>query len=214
MSSEVQNATVRTTERAIRLGIVAVFVVGVRRRDPGAVVNALLALAGSYLPDAVERRYAVAFRPWQRVYTEAVMLTHSVGMLGPYDDVWWWDHVTHAHAATVVGSVVHAAARRTGRDDPRTHVVASVIGAGAVWEAVEYATHGLSRRVGLDPLLVQYGRSDTTLDMVFNLIGALVVVVFADGLLENFVEHADGTPESEGDGDEAGTDSHEITSGE
>jgi hypothetical protein len=83
---------IRTTERAVRNALLAVFVVGIRRRDPGTVANAGLALAGTYLPAFVERRYAVAFRPWQRVYAETAMLTHAAGMLGPYEETWWWDH--------------------------------------------------------------------------------------------------------------------------
>jgi hypothetical protein len=188
VSSDIRQAVTRTVERAIRVGIVAVLAVGIRRRDYGAVVNALLALAGSFLPDVVERRYPVAFRPWQRVYTESAMLTHAVGMLGPYDDVWWWDHLTHVHAATLLGGLTHTVARRMGRD-PRPHVLAGVVAGGVLWEVAEYITHWLSRRVGIEPVLVSYGRVDTALDLVFDLVGALVVVVFADGLLENFRGH-------------------------
>jgi hypothetical protein len=178
------------TERGIRVALVAVVLVGVRRRDPGAVVNAVIALAGTFLPDAAERRYAVTLRPWQRLYAESAMLTHAVGMLGPYDDVWWWDHLTHTHSATLLGGVVHAAARRRDRD-PLPHVLAGVAGGGALWELAEYATHGLSRRIGFDPVLVSYGRTDTLLDLLFNLVGALLVVAFADRLLGNLV-HRDG----------------------
>ncbi|WP_245902787.1 hypothetical protein [Salinigranum rubrum] len=192
------SAAARATERVIRAGIVAVLVVGVRRRDPGAVVNAVLALAGSYLPNAIERRYPVRFHPWQRVYTETAMLTHAVGMLGPYDDVWWWDHLTHVHTATLLGGVSHAVARRAGYD-PRPHVVAGVVGGGALWEVVEYVTHGLSRRVGFDPVLVSYGRVDTALDLVFDLLGALVVVALGDGLLENFHDDDSGVDETDHD---------------
>jgi hypothetical protein len=206
VSSDVSRAAVRTAERAIRVGIVGVLVVGVRRRDPGAVVNAALALVGSYLPDVVERRYPVRFRPWQRVYTEAAMLTHAVGMLGPYDDVWWWDHLTHVHSATLLGGVTHAVARRAGLD-PRPRVIAGVVGGGALWEVVEYASHWLSRRVGLDPVLVSYGRVDTALDLVFDLLGALAVVRFGDGLLENFHRHADSR-----DGDTSDDADHRDTS--
>jgi hypothetical protein len=198
VSSDISRAAVGTAERAIRVGIVGVLVVGVRRRDPGAVVNAALALVGSYLPDVVERRYPVRFRPWQRVYTEAAMLTHAVGMLGPYDDVWWWDHLTHVHSATLLGGVTHAVARRAGLD-PRPRVVAGVVGGGALWEVVEYASHWLSRRVGLDPVLVSYGRVDTALDLVFDLLGALVVVALGDGLLENFHRRADRRDHEAGD---------------
>lgn len=75
-------------ERGIRYAIVTVFVVGLRRRNPGAVVNAALAIAATYLPNIIEHRYDVSFRPWQRIYSSVVMLIPSVGMLGAYDEVW------------------------------------------------------------------------------------------------------------------------------
>lgn len=78
----------RRVERGIRYGLLAVFVVGVRRRDPGAIVNAVVAAIGTYLPDFAERAYDIELRPWQRVYVRSAMITHAVGMLGPYDDVW------------------------------------------------------------------------------------------------------------------------------
>jgi hypothetical protein len=178
-------AVARAVERLIRVGIVAVFVEGVRRRNPGAVVNAAVAFAATFLPDAVERLYDVEFRPWQRVYAQSAMLTHSVGMLGPYDDVWWWDHLTHTHSASLFAALVHAVARRRDRD-PRPRVLASIVGAGLAWELLEYAIHVVSRRIGLEPVLVSYGRADTLLDFVFNLVGALLALAFGDRLLANF----------------------------
>jgi hypothetical protein len=175
----------RWFERLIRAGILAVFVEGIRRRNPGAVVNAVLAFAATYLPNVFERLYAVEFRPWQRAYAQTAMLTHSVGMLGPYDDVWWWDHLTHTHSATLLAGIVHSVARRRGRD-PRPRVLASIVGVGVVWELMEYAIHVVSRRLGLEPLLVSYGRADTLLDFVFNLLGALLTLAFGDRLLANF----------------------------
>ena len=177
-------------ERGIRYGILAVLVVGVRRRDPGAAVNALIAFAATYLPGAVERRYDVTFRPWQRVYTESAMLTHAVGMLGPYDDTWWWDHLTHTHSATLVGSVVYTAARRRGLD-PRPRVLGVVVGAGSVWEAAEYVSHAVADRLGVEPVLVMYGEKDTVLDLCFNLLGALLVLAFGDRRLRNFTDPDD-----------------------
>jgi len=84
---------------------------------------------GDVPPGAVERRYDVTFKPWQRTYLEYGDAHHAVGMLGPYDDIWWWDHVTHTHSATILGGVTFAAARRRGRD-PRLWVVAIVACAG------------------------------------------------------------------------------------
>lgn len=180
----------RAAERGIRCALLGVLVLGVRRRNPGAVVNALVALAATFLPGVVEWRYDVAFRPWQRAYAEAAMLTHAVGMLGPYEDTWWWDHLTHTHSATLLAGVVYVAARRRGRD-PRPRVVAVVVAVGALWELVEHVIHAVARRLGLEPVLIPYGRTDTVLDLAFDLLGALLVLAFGDSLLGNFLGPAD-----------------------
>ncbi|MFC7157518.1 hypothetical protein ACFQPA_18990 [Halomarina halobia] len=182
-----RTSVAREAERGIRYGLLAVFVVGLRRRNAGAVVNAVLALAAAYLPDVLEREYDVEFRPWQRVYAETAMLTHAVGMLGPYDDVWWWDHLTHAHSATLLGGIVHVVARRRGRD-PGARVVGVVMCTGLLWELAEYAIHTTANRLGLEPFLVSYGRTDTLLDLAFNLVGAALVLAFGDHALKNFAE--------------------------
>lgn len=180
----------RAFERGVRYALLGVFVVGLRRRSPGAVVNAALSLAATYLPRIVERRYEVAFRPWQRAYAEAAMLTHAVGMLGPYENTRWWDHLTHTHSATLLAGLVHAAARRRGRD-PRPRVVAVVVSVGLLWELMEHAIHAVAGRLGLEPLLIPYGRTDTVLDLVFDLLGALLVLAFGDVLLRNFIGRPD-----------------------
>jgi hypothetical protein len=147
-------------------------------------VNALVTFTATYLPGVVEWRYGVSFRPWQRLYLNVGMLAHAVGMLGPYDDTWWWDHVTHTCSSTLLGGLIHARARQEGRD-PSPRVLAGVLCGGVLWELVEYAIHGVSRRVGLEPLLIQYGREDTLLDLAFDLLGALLVLAFGDRLLPN-----------------------------
>ncbi|MFC6767015.1 hypothetical protein [Natrinema soli] len=188
-----QTSVAREADRGVRYAILAVLVVGFRRRDPGAVFNAVVSIAATSLPGAVERRYDVTFRPWQRAYLSTAMLTHTVGMLGPYDDVWWWDHVTHAHSATILGGLTFAAARRRGRD-PRPWVVAIVAFAGVVWEFAEYGIHATATRLGLDPVLVSYGAADTFFDLVFDIVGALVVVVLGDSLLENLTSTDENLP--------------------
>ncbi|MFD1513403.1 hypothetical protein [Halomarina rubra] len=179
-----------TAERGLRTGIVAVLVEGARRRNPGAVVNAVVALGATYVPAVFEARSSVEFRPWQRIYVATAMLTHAVGMLGPYDDIWWWDHLTHLHSATLLGGLIHVTARRSDVD-PRPRVVVGVATMGLLWELGEYVIHVASRQVGLEPILVSYGRADTLLDLVFNVVGAALVVVFGDSLLENFIRQSD-----------------------
>ena len=186
MTDSDQDSNVKPVEFGIRSAIVAVFFVGLRKRNPGAVVNAVFSLAGTYLPVTLERLLGVKFRPWQRLYVESAMLTHSVGMLGPYDDVWWWDHLTHTHSSSVAGGIIHVVAARRGQD-PRPRVVGLIAFLGIVWELAEYVIHFVAKRLGIDPILVPYGREDTAFDLVFNLVGALLVVVFGDRMLQNFM---------------------------
>lgn len=188
MTKVTSTSATRTAERGIRCGILTVFVVDVRRRNPGAVVNAVLALAVASFPAIIERRYDIEFRPWQRAYTTTAMLAHAVGMLGLYDDRdwwWWWDHLTHTLSATLLGGFVHGVARRRGRD-PHPRVLAVIVGGGVLWELMEYAVHALTDRLGIQPVLIPYSTRDTLDNLAFNLLGALLVRLFGDRLLRNF----------------------------
>jgi hypothetical protein len=182
-----RQSVLRKVEHGIRSGILAVFAIGVRRRDPGAVVNAVLGLIATDIPRIAERRYDIEFRPWQRVYVETAMLTHAIGMLGPYDDIWWWDDLTHTHSSTILGGFVYAVARRRDRD-PSSRVVAVTVCAGLLWELAEYAIHTTANRFGFEPILVSYGKTDTLQDLVFNLFGALLVLTFGERLLGDLAE--------------------------
>jgi hypothetical protein len=198
MTGITRTSITREVLRGIRGAIVAVVVAGLRRRDTGAVVNGAFAFAAAYLPGIIERRFGVEFRPWQRVYTEVAMLAHAVGMLGPYDDTWWWDHLTHTHSATLLGGLVHVVARRRGQD-PGPRVLAAIVVVGVLWELMEYAVHTVSNRLGLEPVLVPYSAHNTLLDLVFDLIGAVLVLAFGDRFLRNVTLDDDRHPRSEGD---------------
>jgi hypothetical protein len=185
-----RRSVTQEAEDGIRYALVAVIIIALRQRNVGAVANAVVAIAGTYLPGIVEDRYEVEFLPWQRAYTATAMLTHAVGMLGPYEDTWWWDHLTHTHSATLLAGIVHVISRRHGKD-PRTRVLAVVGCVGILWELMEYSIHATANRVGLEPILISYGNKDTLLDLCFDVFGALVVLVLGDRMLQNFIPRRD-----------------------
>lgn len=186
MSGTERTSVVRTALRGIRGGIAGVFAAGVRRGNPGAVVNGAVSFVLSYLPHLVERSYDVEFRLWQRTYLSSAMLAHAVGMLGLYDEEgpWWWDHLTHTLSSTLLGGIAHVAAVRRGRD-PRRAVVAAIGIGGLCWEALEYGIHAVTERLGIEPVLIPYSARDTALDLLFDLVGGALVVGFGDRLLDN-----------------------------
>jgi hypothetical protein len=170
-------------------GTVGTLVVGVRSRDLQAVVNGVASLAAAALPTLAEFAIAVrsgadvAFDPALSAWIAAAGFLHMLGMLGWYDSVWWWDHVTHTVSAALLAALVYAsvlppAALGSEVTDgyAALFTVLFTLGAGVFWEFVELAARELSEYVDRPPVLEYYGLRDTVLDMAFNGVGAVAVV--------------------------------------
>jgi hypothetical protein len=164
--------------------------VAVRRRDPAAVVNALVALSVSLLSVVAAAGFQL---PWQSssltlslpVWVTAAGLLHSVGMLGPYESVWWWDHLTHTLSAALVAALLYAALIVVA-DGSTTPTLSSsgiavlttvaTFAAGVFWELVELVARALGEQYGIEPVLVHYGWEDTGYDLLFDTVGAVLIV--------------------------------------
>lgn len=195
--------------RVLQVAIVGTLLEGVRRRNPGVTTNGLAALCFAVTPRFLETRYDVRLRPWQRLWISASSLVHSLGMLGPYDRVWWWDHVTHTLTSVVVAGATDVVYRAESRQSIRSGatrvpfrsrasaIVGVTLGFGLLWELLEFAVHAAADRMDFQPPLVHYGRRDTVVDVVFDLIGAGLIVLLGDSALSNVLrqlDDADGLP--------------------
>lgn len=163
---------------------------GIRRRDAAIVVNGVAALLTVAIPSGVELLAAVALdcsvsvRPLLSVLIAVAGLLHMIGMIGWYDTVWWWDHVTHTVSAALIAAIVYAWMLVVGVDTvfgpPGSPAVATVVVTvitGSTWELLEQAVRLLCERLDIERVLKQYGRFDTPLDIVFDGIGASLVVM-------------------------------------
>lgn len=93
--------------------------------------------------------------------------------------------ISHTHSATLLSGIVYAVSRRRGRD-PRLDVIGVVACVSVLWELMEYVSHVITSRLGSEPILVTYS--------TFDLLGAVLVLVFADQLLENFIADTTQSP--------------------
>ncbi len=161
--------------------------VAIRRRDVAAVVNAGGAFALAALPvlaDAALRGVAVG--PVLPAWLAGAGFLHSLGMLGLYESTSWWDHLTHTVSAALVAALLYAglpvwfpgvgdAAR------PSVVVAAATVAwtfvVGVCWELIEVAAREVGARYDVEPVLVYYGRRDTAIDLAFDVVGALLVVL-------------------------------------
>jgi hypothetical protein len=176
---------------------------GVRRGNVPALGNALVSLAVAIAPPFVPVFLGTAslpvldVAPVLSVWLATAGLVHTIGMFGPYDTVWWWDHVTHTLSATLLAAVAYAillAAEPTvaGFEFGRATLVGGTVGItlslGVVWEFLELGAREAGKARGVDPILEFYGLRDTGMDLVFDAAGAAIVVLLDLQLFVSLVE--------------------------
>jgi hypothetical protein len=176
----------------LQIGIFGLFLVAVRRRNVAAAVNALGAFLLTLLPALIEvamgtiGSQSVEFGTELPLWLGIAGLLHAVGMLGLYESTWWWDHLTHTLSAALVAAVIYAGllvsrAGATGAEPvPDTVVVLTVaftLAIGVCWELIELVAREVGEVFDIEPVLVHYGGRDTALDLVFDGVGAVAVVL-------------------------------------
>lgn len=187
MTGHVANAVL-----VFQAAIVLAIVEGVRRRNLPAVGNGLLALGAALLPAALRTLLrwgpgvSLDFGPELPLWIAVAGLIHAVGMLGAYDTVWWWDHLAHTVSAALVTALAYAGvlvASRAGHLGPTSPVwiVGTTLGLLLVlavfWELLEELARYVAERYDVGPFLVVYGPYDSVYDLVYNLVGAGLVLL-------------------------------------
>jgi hypothetical protein len=187
----------RPLVRLLQALVAAILVAGVLAPNASVAVNAAVALLVTVLPALLERDHGVTLGPGLTLWLAGAVALHAVGMLGPYHDIWWWDHVTHTLTAALVAGAGYATAVALDRHSARirftarflfVYVLLFTLAFGVLWELLEEGARWLAVTTGREPLLVQYGVEDTMLDLVFDAVGAVLVAAFGGRRLSPLVE--------------------------
>jgi hypothetical protein len=188
------------------VALVGTLLVSIRRRADAAAVNAaasilVAALSLVVASGAVPPGEGVAFDPTLPLWVTTAGVLHVMGMLGSYESIWWWDHLTHTVSAALVAALLYAAFLVTAGNgavpalssaELAAATVLGTLAVGVFWELLELVARAVGERFGVDPILVVYGRRDTALDLVFDVVGAILVVALNARL---FVEYLGDAPE-------------------
>ncbi|MGA9400477.1 MAG: hypothetical protein WBV42_06415, partial [Haladaptatus sp.] len=97
--------------RVMELCLVGIFFVGMDRGNLGIMINSALAFAVTHIPAVLKRDYGIPMDAGLTLWITTAVFLHAVGTLGPYQNVWWWDHVTHMLSASLVAGVGYATVR-------------------------------------------------------------------------------------------------------
>lgn len=170
----------------LQAALVLAVLESVRRRSVPAIVNGVGSLGVALSPAAVGAATGVTVVPELPLWAAVAGLVHTVGMLGFYDSVWWWDHLAHTVSAALLTALVYAAvlvgstaagAWPLGPTGVVTATVGLVVLLAVVWELVEEVARLVSERYDVGPVLVVYGPLDAVFDLAFNLVGAGLVIL-------------------------------------
>jgi hypothetical protein len=194
----------RQLTRMMELALVGMFFVGLERGHTGILVNTAVAFGVTQLVPVLERDVGIPMDPALTLWITAAVFLHALGTVGIpgteldsfYRQVWWWDHMTHALSASVVAAAGYATARAVdlhSRDvvlPPRfmfVFILLLTIAFGVFWEVIEFAIAEAAAVLGGEPVLTQYGLRDTLLDLVFDIIGAVLVATWGTAYLSDVV---------------------------
>lgn len=189
-------------------GIVVTVMLGILSQNVSAIVNGIVSIGLALTPRFIEYGSTLwngpnlTFGPELPAWIAVAGLLHMMGMLGWYDTVWWWDHLTHTVSAAFVAALVYASLQihiQYSLEPQFRDVYVSLITVlftltvGVFWELIELTAREFGEYIDRPPVLEYYGLRDTILDMIFNGIGALVIVVLDVRVFVSVTEQATGS---------------------
>ncbi|MFW5896129.1 MAG: hypothetical protein ACOCUA_01960 [archaeon] len=206
----------RQIARLLEASLIGMCFIGLYIGRLGIVINAGIGVAVTQLVPLLERDYGVPMDPALTLWITLAVFLHGLGtiplpaewvsLLGPvpagqervtlYSSGGVWDHLTHTFSASVVAAAGYATTRALHEHSDAIHipprfmfvfVIQFVIAFGVLWEVLEFAIGGVSAALGSGSVLTQYGIEDTMMDLVFDVIGAIVVGIWGTAHLTDVV---------------------------
>ncbi|EJN59115.1 hypothetical protein HSB1_25360 [Halogranum salarium B-1] len=186
--------TQRRLARLMQLALIGLLFIGFERGNLGIIVNAGVALAITYLPATLERDHYIPMNAGLTLWITSAVFLHALGTVGVpgtdesfYTSLAWWDSLTHALSASVVAAIGYTVARAIDEHTEAVElpgrfmfvfILLFVVAFGVFWEVLEFAVGGAAELLGNDAILTQYGLEDTMTDLLFDLVGGVVVAIW------------------------------------
>ncbi|MCU4972686.1 hypothetical protein OB955_08030 [Halobacteria archaeon AArc-m2/3/4] len=173
--------------RAMQLALGGILVYGLLERDVTTISNAGIAFAITFLPAILERDRRLPLEPGLVFWLTSAVFLHAVGSAGLYGLVGPWDSLTHALSASIVAAGGYAVVRAIDLHSDEVYlppkmmfgiILVFVLAFGVLWEIMEFAIDGITQEFGLEAVLAQHGIDDTIGDLVFDLVGAVIVATW------------------------------------
>lgn len=187
----------RLISRAMQAGMAAIALGGVVTGNLTWVPASLASLLVSEVPSLLRRDLRIVLPVELNLWIVLALFLHVVGgFTGFYDDLWGWDHLTHAMSSSLVAALgfvtvvvldKYASSIYLPRAFLAFFIVMFTMAVGVSWELMEYVNDQIfgSR--------LQYSLDDTMVDLLFDSFAGFIVAAYGSHYLkrmtpEHFVE--------------------------
>ncbi len=164
--------------RSFQMMIALLTIYAFYQQDMRWFYSGIISLILTASPFIFKKKTGLPFPPILSLWISIAFFFHILGgVMGYYDDIWWWDILTHAFSASILtflAFVVLWAFQSSSEliDIPLNFIpvilVLFILSISVPWEIYEFLADNF---LGTE---MQYGLSDTVNDMILNVLGASV----------------------------------------
>lgn len=192
---ELSAASEKCLVRLLQAALAAIVVYGVAVRQFELVLNAAIPLVVTFLPAFLRREYSYTMDAGLVLFLSVAVFLHALGSLGLYVRYLWYDEITHTVSAVLVAGVGYATltaleCHSSEIDLPPklrgVFILVFVLAFSVVWEVFEFGAVRLSQLLGVTSPVKVFGIDDIVTDMIFNLVGGIVVAVWGAEYFDDF----------------------------
>jgi len=187
--------------RVMEICLIGVFFIGLDRGNIGVMVNAGMGLLVTFLPAVLERDYDIPMDAGLTLWITTAVFLHAIGTLGPYQSRIMvmgigWDSVTHVLSSSLVAAIGYSTARAIDQHIDEVYlppkfmfvfILLFVMAFGVIWEVIEFGVAGAASMLGSGAVLTQYGLEDTMRDLIFDMLGGVIVAIWGTAYLTDVV---------------------------
>lgn len=182
--------------RVLQVALVAITVYGLVRLQFELVLNAGLPLAVTFLPAILRREYRYTMDAGIVLLLSVAVFLHALGSLGFYVQYSWYDEITHTVSAVLVAGIGYATLTALERHSSEIDLPAKlrgifilvfVLAFSVAWEVFEFGAVWLSQMLGVTSPVQVFGIDDIVTDMIFNVVGGIIVAVWGAEYFDDLV---------------------------
>lgn len=180
-------STVRGLSRVMQVALGVLLLYGIVTLDLTTVSNAAIALGITFLPALLERDSRLTLEPGLVFWLTAAVFLHVLGSAGLYALISPWDSLTHTISASIVAAAGYAVVRAIDLHTDEIYfppamlfafILVFVLAFGVVWELLEFTLDWSAQQLGISAVVAQHGLNDTIVDLVYNVVGAVIAAIW------------------------------------